>query len=322
MRESSLKPSAQASTSSAVGLFQFTEQTWLGTMKTYGAKHGLGAYADAITQGSDGRYRTANSADRQAILALRKDPQVSALMAGEFSQATRATLQQSLGRDVCGGELYAAHFLGPDAACRLIKLSDSHPGASAAHAFPAAADANRKVFYHSNGTPKTVREVYNWALKQPGGSAALAGTAPLGRAADFGRQRRHRRAGPERAAREHLVLAPEPRLLLQRFRRRGKGRPAVGALPDDARRDGRAGIGRHGCGQTAPPTKASPQSQGKRCAPPLSPSPPSSSASSSSRPRTACRPACSACARASRRFPPGPSASSWRAITSATPSRP
>ncbi|MEJ0025868.1 MAG: hypothetical protein WDN01_07565 [Rhizomicrobium sp.] len=178
MRESSLKPSAQASTSSAAGLFQFTEQTWLGTVKTYGAKHGLGAYADAIAQGSDGRYRADNSADRRAILALRKDPQVSALMAGEFSQATRATLQQSLGRDVCGGELYAAHFLGPDAACRLIKLSDSHPDASAAHAFPAAADANRKVFYHSNGTPKTVREVYNWALKQPGGSAALAGSAP------------------------------------------------------------------------------------------------------------------------------------------------
>ncbi|MEI9992116.1 MAG: hypothetical protein WDM86_19020 [Rhizomicrobium sp.] len=178
MRESSLKPSAKASTSSATGLFQFVDQTWLGMVKNYGAKYGLGSYANTISQGTDGRYRVANSADRSAILALRKDPGIASLMEGEMAQATRATLQQSLGRDVCGGELYAAHFLGPDAACRLIKMSDSHPSASAAHAFPAAADANRHVFYHSNGTPKTVREVYNWAVKQPGASAALASSAP------------------------------------------------------------------------------------------------------------------------------------------------
>jgi hypothetical protein len=177
MRESGLKPTAQAGTSSAAGLFQFVDQTWLGMVKTYGAKYGLGSYANQITQGSDGRYRTSSSADRSAILALRKDPQIASLMEGEYAQATRATLQTSLGRDVCGGELYAAHFLGADSACRLIKLSEQQPGASAAHAFPAAADANRNVFYHRDGTPKTVREVYSWALKQPNGTAALD-TAP------------------------------------------------------------------------------------------------------------------------------------------------
>ena len=178
MRESGLKPTAKAATSSAAGLFQFVDQTWLGMVKNCGAKYGLGDYANAISQGNDGRFHVANSADRRAILALRKDPEVASLMEGEMAQATRATLQQSLGRDVCGGELYAAHFLGPDAACRLIKMSDSHPDASAAHAFPAAADANRHVFFHSNGTPKTVREVYNWALGQPSGTAALATATP------------------------------------------------------------------------------------------------------------------------------------------------
>ncbi|HEX4302478.1 MAG TPA: hypothetical protein VHZ78_06780 [Rhizomicrobium sp.] len=177
MRESSLKPSAQAGTSSAAGLFQFVEQTWLGVVKNYGAKHGLASFANAITQGSDGKFHTSNSADRSAILALRKDPKVASLMEGEFAQATRATLQDNLGRDVCGGELYAAHFLGPDAACRLIRMNDSQPGAKAANAFPAAADANRNVFFHANGTAKTVREVYNWALQQPNGNAALD-TAP------------------------------------------------------------------------------------------------------------------------------------------------
>jgi hypothetical protein len=174
MRESSLKPNAKASSSSAVGLFQFVEQTWLGMVKTYGAKYGLGSYADAISQSANGRYHTASLADRSAILALRKDPGVSSLMAGEFAQATRATMQQSLGRDVCSGELYAAHFLGPDAACRLIRMNDSQPDASAAHAFPAAADANRTVFFHGDGRAKTVREVYDWALKQPSGTQAPA----------------------------------------------------------------------------------------------------------------------------------------------------
>ncbi|HUO90494.1 MAG TPA: transglycosylase SLT domain-containing protein [Rhizomicrobium sp.] len=178
MRESGLKPSAKAGTSSATGLFQFIEQTWLGVVKTYGARHGLASYANAISQGADGRFRTSNPADRSAILALRNDPQVASLMEGEFAQATRATLQNTLGRDVCGGELYAAHFLGPDAACRLIRMNETQPGMNAASAFPAAADANRTVFYRSDGTPKTVREVYNWALKQTSGTAALAGTAP------------------------------------------------------------------------------------------------------------------------------------------------
>lgn len=173
MRESGLKPTAQAGTSSASGLFQFVDQTWLGMIKNYGAKYGLGSYANAISRGNDGRYYTTNSADRSAILALRNDAGVSSLMAGEFAQATRSTLENNLGRDVCGGELYAAHFLGPDAACRLIKMSENQPGASAAGAFPAAAHANRNVFYHRDGTPKTVREVYNWALKQPGSAAGL-----------------------------------------------------------------------------------------------------------------------------------------------------
>jgi hypothetical protein len=167
MRESSLKPQAQSATSSAAGLFQFVEQTWLGVVKEFGAKHGLGSYAGAIGKGADGRFHVDNAADRQAILALRNDPQISALMAGEYAQQTRTEMQNTLGRDVCGGELYAAHFLGPDAACRLIRMNGSTPEASAASVFPQAAGANRNVFYRADGAAKTVREVYDWALNQP-----------------------------------------------------------------------------------------------------------------------------------------------------------
>ena len=87
-------------------------------------------------------------------------------MAGHYASDTKSSLEGSLGRGVCDGELYAAHFLGADSACRLIKLNQSNPDAAAATAFPQAASANRSVFYHVDGSPKSVREVYAWATKQ------------------------------------------------------------------------------------------------------------------------------------------------------------
>jgi hypothetical protein len=183
MRESSLRPNAQSRHSSAAGLFQFIEQTWLGLVKTHGAQYGLGGYADAIRKGGDGRYHV-QPALRETILALRKDPQASALMAGEYAKTTQTQLRNALGRDVCGGELYAAHFLGPEAACRLIRLNQSHPDRSAAACFPQAAGSNHNVFYHANGSAKSVREVYAWAMRQPGGQngvqvAALPDITPV-----------------------------------------------------------------------------------------------------------------------------------------------
>jgi hypothetical protein len=175
MRESSLKPGAQSSTSSAAGLFQFVDQTWLGLVKDHGAKYGLADMAGTIAKDGDGRYHAASDADRQAILALKKDPQISALMAGEYARTTQATMQTELGRPVCGGELYAAHFLGADSACKLIRANASQPTASAASLFPQAAASNRSVFYNADGSARSVRDVYDWALKQPGGTAPLAG---------------------------------------------------------------------------------------------------------------------------------------------------
>lgn len=172
MRESSLKPSAQSSSSSAAGLFQFIDQTWLGLVKEHGAQHGLGDFAGAITKSSDGRYH-AEAGARQSILALRRDPQLSALMAGEYAKSTGNAMRLNLGRDVCGGELYAAHFLGPDAACKLIRAAQTDPDANAATMFPQAAAANKSVFFHADGTAKSAREVYDWALRQPGDAGTV-----------------------------------------------------------------------------------------------------------------------------------------------------
>jgi len=167
MRESSLKANAQSATSSAAGLFQFVEQTWLGLVKTHGGQYGLGTEAARIRAGRDGRWHV--DGDREQILALRKNPQLSALMAGEYAKQTQGQMRAALGRPVCGGELYAAHFLGPDAACRLIRLNETAPGTSAAREFPQAAGANKSVFFNRDGSARSVREIYDWALKQPGG---------------------------------------------------------------------------------------------------------------------------------------------------------
>jgi len=172
MRESSLKTNAQSATSSAAGLFQFVDQTWLGLVKEHGAQHGLGGYANAITRDADGRFH-ADPAQKQSILALKKDPQLAALMAGEYAKSTQGQLKATLGRDVCGGELYAAHFLGPDAACKLIRLAGSDPSTSAAAQFPQAASANKSVFFHADGAAKSVREVYDWAMRQPGDAGTV-----------------------------------------------------------------------------------------------------------------------------------------------------
>lgn len=174
VRESGLKAGAQASTSSASGLFQFVEQTWLGLVKEYGGKYGLSSYASKITKGSDGRYHVADSDDRQAILDLRSDPQTSALMAGEYANQCKSRMESALGRPVSNGELYAAHFLGADSASRLVAMNERSPGAVAADAFPQAAAANKTVFYHSDGSPKSVSEVYAWATSQPSTSGITA----------------------------------------------------------------------------------------------------------------------------------------------------
>lgn len=157
--ESNLNPSAKANTSSAQGLFQFIEQTWLATMKGAAPKLGLSVYADAITRMPNGRMEVQDPAMRKEILALRRNPQINAAMAGEFTNKNANYLTSRLGRRPTDGELYIAHFLGPGGAEKLIiaAAGSNRPGASL---FPAAASANRSVFYDKGGRVRSASEVY------------------------------------------------------------------------------------------------------------------------------------------------------------------
>jgi hypothetical protein len=159
-RESALNPKAQAPTSSAKGLFQFIEQTWLSMVKGAGAKHGLEGYADSITQRSDGRLNVADPALRQKILDLREDPEVSSVMAGELTKQNHEKLSEALGRSPTQGELYAAHVLGSRGASELILAAQNEPTRSAAAQFPEAAGANRNLFYDKSGRARGLGELY------------------------------------------------------------------------------------------------------------------------------------------------------------------
>ncbi|MBN9443467.1 lytic transglycosylase domain-containing protein [Bosea sp. (in: a-proteobacteria)] len=180
-RESALAPDAKAKSSSATGLFQFIEQTWLSMVKQEGPKQGLQNYADAISE-NGGRLTVSDPALREKILQLRNDPQVAAVMAGALTQKNRDQLSGALGRQPQAGELYMAHVLGARGAADLIKAAASDPSRVAARDFPDAAAANRGIFYDKAGRARSVQEVYG-VLAASHASTQIAATTASGSAA-------------------------------------------------------------------------------------------------------------------------------------------
>lgn len=188
--ESALDPSAHAGTSSAAGLYQFTKGTWLNMLDRHGADHGLGWAEAAIDKG-----RVADPGLRSDIMALRYDPDASALMAAELANDNRAALSGQLGRDPDHAELYLAHFLGAGGAGSFLSAMQGDPSQSAAALLPDAAAANRAIFY-DHGSARSLGQVMDlirgkvqgamdgapFAPQPEGGNwaAVTAQAAPLG----------------------------------------------------------------------------------------------------------------------------------------------
>jgi len=159
--ESNFNPKASASTSSARGLFQFIDQTWLGTVKEAGAQLGYGKYADAISKNSDGSYSVSDPNARAAISKLRDDPDAASSMAAVLTQSNSFKLTGKIGRRPSDAELYMAHFMGVGGAGKLIQNAEDNPNASATRMFPNAAAANRSIFYDRSGQARSVSQVYS-----------------------------------------------------------------------------------------------------------------------------------------------------------------
>ncbi|WP_247967921.1 lytic transglycosylase domain-containing protein [Bradyrhizobium sp. 195] len=159
--ESDFNPTAGATTSSAHGLYQFIDQTWLGTVKEAGTQLGYGNYSDAITRTSSGTYTVDDPAMKRSIMKLRDDPDAASAMAGALTQSNSFKLTGLLGRRPSDSELYMAHFMGVGGAAKLIANAEDNPQAVGARLFPNAASANRSIFYERDGRARSVSEVYS-----------------------------------------------------------------------------------------------------------------------------------------------------------------
>jgi len=160
LRESNFKTGAKSKSSSATGLFQFIDETWLSTMKEFGPKFGMKQYSDAIERLPSGRHKVSSPALHREILALRTNPEVSAVMAGAYAGKSATYLKEVLGREPRQGELYIAHFLGLKGGGELVSAATQKPDVSGASMFPRAARANPSIFYNKRGQPRTVRQIY------------------------------------------------------------------------------------------------------------------------------------------------------------------
>lgn len=168
--ESGFDPGARARTSSATGLFQFIESTWLDVLARHGPRHGI------------------MSATRSGALALRTDPGISALMAAEHMAENRSRLEAGLGRAAGSLDLYLAHFLGPAGALNFLRALADNPERAAADVLPAAARANRPIFFAAAGAARSLADVHSLLARRfdapapsgpsPSHAAKAAGAPP------------------------------------------------------------------------------------------------------------------------------------------------
>lgn len=161
--ESSYNPQARAEGSTAAGLYQFKDESWLDAVKRYGAEFGLQDYAAGIKRiGVGARKADGHDPLREKVLALRFNPRISALLAAENIKHNQRNLSRKTRHAPGRTDLYLLHFFGPSGALKFLEVLDEKPAAIAGDIFPEAAARNRGVFQNRQSKPRTVAEVYRW----------------------------------------------------------------------------------------------------------------------------------------------------------------
>lgn len=151
---------------SARGVFQYIEPTWLTLMRRYGDEIGYGHYAKAIKRAKYPGlpYIEGNNPYLKAeILALRHDLDASAMLqAYQVREETDVIKSMKRGR-VTATDHYIVHMLGVPLAKEFFKMRahapQSSPARSRTPAMREAASLNRAFFY-SGKRPLAAREVY------------------------------------------------------------------------------------------------------------------------------------------------------------------
>ena len=133
--ESAGQANAKAPTSSAAGLFQFTEGTWKQMTKQMGLNYSL-----------EDRF----------------DPKKSEEVASYFTKQQRRQLEKGTGREASDSDMYMAHFLGAGGATKFLNAMAKNPNAPASEGADAKAlEANRSIFYTKEGQMRSLQDVYN-----------------------------------------------------------------------------------------------------------------------------------------------------------------
>ena len=162
--ESTFDPASKAASSTAAGLYQFKNDTWLDAVRIHGDKYGLGEYVSRIeySVSSKGKRRPVIQDPQisRHVLDLRFNPRISALLAAQYVRKNMMRLLFTLDRIPARADLYLTHFLGASGAISFLKALDEDPDRIAGEIFPRAAKRNQKIFLTSTSKPRTVAEVY------------------------------------------------------------------------------------------------------------------------------------------------------------------
>lgn len=152
--ESGGDPNARNSRSSASGLGQFIDSTWLSTL----ARH---------------RPDLAEGKSREELLALKSDPDLSREMTVAYA-ADNAGILSRAGLPVTPGSTYLAHFAGPQGAVGILNADPSAPVSSILT--PAAVRANPFL------QGMSAADLRAWADRKMGGGGAVEPVQPGGAA--------------------------------------------------------------------------------------------------------------------------------------------
>ena len=148
--ESNFSAKAKAKTSSASGLFQFIESTWLHMVKKHGNKYGI-----------------SSDQKKADILQLRNDPKISSFMAAEFAKENKEYLQKHVKGSIGNTELYFAHFMGAGGAAAFLNQLKKNPLSIGADLFPKESKVNNAVFYdRKTGQARTLGQIYEFFDKK------------------------------------------------------------------------------------------------------------------------------------------------------------
>jgi hypothetical protein len=158
-RESHFDPFAQSPTSSAAGLFQFTDNTWLCSLREFGPGLGIDG-SDRINRTRRGVCETATPEERQRLLSFRSDPLLSTRVAAAFSLENYRTLVGELRRRPTATELYVLHFFGQETGLRFLQARLSTPWIAADQLAGEAAASNEGIFFAVGRRPRSVSEVF------------------------------------------------------------------------------------------------------------------------------------------------------------------